>query len=74
MSNFCGEAPGDRGAMSNFRGEAPGDCGAMSNFCGEAPGDRGAMSNFRGEASKLVCKEIGVGNGSRQRHSTFVNN
>ena len=31
MSNFCGEAPGDRGAMSNFRGEA-------TNFCGEATG------------------------------------
>ena len=34
MSNF-------RGAMSNFRGEAPGDRGEATNFRGEAPGDRG---------------------------------
>ena len=40
--------------MSNFRGEASGDRGAMSNFCGEASGDRGEASNFRGEATNFI--------------------
>jgi len=57
MSNSHGEATNFRGAMSNFRGEAPGDrgeatnfCGAMSNFRGEAPGNRGEATNFCREA------------------------
>jgi len=40
MSNFRGEAPGNRGEATNFRG-------AMSNFRGEAPGNRGEATNIK---------------------------
>ena len=46
-TNFCGEATNFHGAMSNFRGEAPGNRGEATNFCGEAPGDHGEATNIK---------------------------
>ena len=53
MSNFRGEAPGDRGEATNFRGEAPGDHGEAPGDRGEATGDRGEATNFHGEATNF---------------------